>query len=417
MKVFRVAKNRIAIVSCCSVLLLAGCNAASRHISSRVTPSPISPNTSALQNAAAPDGSLIKTFTNPVVTIPILSASEESAISQEQNRAATWAQSVLRLKIKPVASGNGVIISEPQGAATSSTRDQIQRRDFGAGCSRWLQLQVGGQGALGKTPLWNTIDEARRVLKITQPVVARDVPRLAFYTSATHVAVANVNGNAQKTNLTYQVLDARGKIVGAPISMMGSQSQIVAALPRIARQIAARLGARDANFATPKIAASDVTFLGSLPFAQRDNYQELAREDEARLRRLANMESLAGVLWMSNDARDGDEKTLWLSVMRPLMARAGDNALVISSIAWEKSTYLEPYAARVRATMRRFPHNFALCVADCRWSNDRNDAKTQLDAAQRCVAGSPRNAERRSMSTRLSSSWATARLTWGGPRT
>src|SRR4051794_18099110 len=57
-------------------------------------------------------------------------------------------------RLTPVGSEPGVLICEPLCSGDPVTVN------FGAACTRWLQFVVGGQGELGRTPLWEGFGSA-----------------------------------------------------------------------------------------------------------------------------------------------------------------------------------------------------------------------------------------------------------------
>ncbi len=139
----------------------------------------------------------------------------------------------------PIKGGAGIIVCEP--AATGMDEQPLT---FTAGCARWLQFTVGGQGELGKTPLWTAIARAERELGRSDLRLTPDeAVKLCRITGATHAAIGTAAGTADHITLTYQLYAlATKKPVGAALKVSGTKAQIVAALPDLARGLAQSLG-------------------------------------------------------------------------------------------------------------------------------------------------------------------------------
>lgn len=297
--------------------------------------------------------------------LPTPSQSQIVQLRTAQKEAAQWATQILSGANKPLSNGPGIVIGEPQSSSTRSAALDT----FGAGCARWLQLTVGGQGELGKTPLWGSVADARDALHKTNCRWTKaDVPPVAQSTGATHVAVGTMAGTGANCVLSYQMWDTRSKTLGAPIIVKGTREQIVAQLPKMAQMLSARLlsSTRLAALA-PHISADDLQFLGSVPWKATD---QLLPEQEVRLRALSKKTPLAGILWIYNAARDGDETTLWRDVTKQVASQAPANTLALATLACRATNRFAPYTPLLTAARLKFPGNYALLAAQ--WSELRS---------------------------------------------
>lgn len=99
-------------------------------------------------------------------------------------RAALQPDAALLQSLPPLDSGPGIAVCEP-----TVQKSALRLANFGAGCGRWLHLHVGGQGEFGKTPLWGSMDDARRDMNRPDLRFAKaDALQLAQKLGATHVA-------------------------------------------------------------------------------------------------------------------------------------------------------------------------------------------------------------------------------------
>lgn len=126
------------------VIAKAGNSLADRFVSSAAPMSLAAPTRLPHRKSLRPKAAPIPTIAAP--QLPPETEADRQVIAQAQQEAGVWAQTSLQTTLKPVPSGNGLIVFEP--IATDAAL-----ADFGAGCGRWLHLMVAGQSALGKTPL------------------------------------------------------------------------------------------------------------------------------------------------------------------------------------------------------------------------------------------------------------------------
>ncbi|MBV9866555.1 MAG: tetratricopeptide repeat protein [Abitibacteriaceae bacterium] len=279
----------------------------------------------------------------------------------------------------------GLVVCEPvpQGSDTPTA-------SLGAGCARWLHLVVGGLPTVGKTPLWGAVDDARnRLQKPDLRLTLPDAIKLSRTLGITHVAVGQVQGNASHCTLKYQLYRVPdGKVAGVPITVQGTTTQIVAALPKMARSLATQLGV--ATTPVPAIVNADpaaMTLLGQVPWKAR---QPVSASQKQQLESLAHRLPLAGVLYERSLSLTSDKE--WKPVIKDLMSQSAQNALVVGDIGWQKAADLAPYYNIVSQFTKQFPHNYLLATTEACWYRDahKNLAK-QEQAAQQAVRCSPLN--------------------------
>ena len=331
-----------------------------------------------------------------------LSTPDQNQLAQlkaAQKVAAQWAQQTLSGANKPLPSGPGIVIGEPQLSSTRSA----ELGDFGAGCARWLQLTVGGQGALGKTPAWGRVGDTRDELqKADCRWTKTDLPLVAQNTGATHLALGTITGTSASCTLSYQMWDARSnkaasskatsaKAVGTPLVIKGTREQIVAQLPKMAQMLSARLLSStrlspSAPIAAPSVSSDDLQFLGRVPWKSDD---QLLPEQEVRLRALSKKTALAGVLWMYNAARGWDEKALWREVANDMSAQAPSNTLVLATMARRVAGIFALHSSLLVQARAKFPNNAALLSAQWGWQNSEGQIAASTKTALQQVAAAP----------------------------
>lgn len=282
--------------------------------------------------------------------------------------------------LTPVASGEGLVVCEPVSRGTDGAT-----ADFGAGCSQWLALAVGGMPQLGKTPLLTTVGRVRTELgKKDLRLEPADAARLAATAGATRVLTGEMTGDARRCTLTYQLYDAAtGKVVGAPLRVEGAPADVIARLPETARQVAAVAGVEQAGAPAPVgLSPDELSLLARLMYRSPD------RGEVERLERLAPRCALAGLLLFdSGFARDP------AAVVKRLMEQAGDNPLILGHVEHESAAALAPYRERVAAELKRFPRCYALAHANVWLDRALERPNAERAAAELGVRAAPRNPE------------------------
>ena len=291
------AGQKTSLLSLAVLLALTGCRTASNANRTEESGSVARKANLVLYPVTDPDSPLIR-FRD---TTDEKAGSDASVMPVPE--AARWLQS-LNLSdpnsLAPASSGAGILCCEP----IAKTEDAALTA-FGAGCGRWLQFTVGGQGALGKTPLWSSLFRVEEELKRADLRLSPDdTEKLVSILGITHAATGELTGTAQNASLTYRLLELPARRpVGEPMTLTGTQAQIIAGLPSMARQMALRL--RVAHPAIPAAVGAnpaEMRLLGSLPLLPG---APLSSMQSKSLRVLAPRLPLAGMMRLhSGDWQD-----------------------------------------------------------------------------------------------------------------
>ena len=271
----------------------------------------------------------------------------------------------------------GLVVCDPVAAGDLAA--------FGVGCGRWLHLMVGGQPALGRTPLLGSLLRARLEMGRTDlcltPAQAR---ALTAMLGITHVATGELHGTPADCVLTYRLWRVPGLVpVGPPMNLAGSEDQVVAGLPALTCTLAARLGvAHPAVPATVALSPTELGLIGGMSPSSPPSDAQLGQ-----LAAAAERSPLAGMAVMETEALD-DQGVLNRTVAS-LMRQASGNALVIAGLADKIPTALRPYAAAVAGLVRQHPRSYLLAEADGMTQAVWGTRAGEWRAAQRAVADAP----------------------------
>jgi len=187
----------------------------------------------------------------------------------------------------------GLVVCNPVASSPTLTA-------FGSGCGRWLDLVAAGQPELGRTPFWEARVRAQQEMGRTDLRLSpAQAPALSAITGATHAACGTLTGSPARCTLTYGLyLLPAGRSVGPPLTQSGSEGQILAALPRMAKALDARL-----SVPAPRIPAS----VGLSP-AQMTQFETISQErypsdaDLLALARLSARSPVAGMVYLDSHA-------------------------------------------------------------------------------------------------------------------
>jgi superkiller protein 3 len=288
-------------------------------------------------------------------------------------------------QLSPVNSGAGIVVCEPCPEGTRAG----DLAPLGAGCARWLQFTLGGLGELGKTPLWASVDRTRHELGRRDLCLASDeAARLRDLTGVTHAAVGEISGTAGGCTLRYHLLQLpERKEIGPPLTLSGSEAQIVAGLPSLARDLAARLGV-----ASPRLPAAvgaspaEMALLGRSGWLTDDT---LMPAERAQLGAMARRVPLAAMAALRTSLADDDRRQA--AIERDLIALAPDNPIVVGEIGWSSAAALAPHARLLQRGAVRFPANYLFAATESWLARSRGDAAGQRRAAERAVRCAPLN--------------------------
>lgn len=173
-------------------------------------------------------------------------------------------QHPLVARLKQYPNGHGVVVFEP----VPGTDVPTNVAQFGSGASRWLNLVVGGHGELSKTPLLVSVAE-------NLPAGSKNNPRLTLAAARglrtsvglTHAGLGEIQKAGAGYRMVYRVHDLKtGAELGAPVEAAGDLPALTAALPRMAGELAKRLGVETPRVPPIGETAGELEYLGIRPW-------------------------------------------------------------------------------------------------------------------------------------------------------
>lgn len=299
--------------------------------------------------------------------------------------------------LKPFSTGPGVIVLEP-----ISSSDKLQ--NFGAGCSRWINLELGRQPQLEKTPLWNGVAGGRDQYKLANLRLSpQDCLPIAKYTGATHIVTGSISGTNSQCQLTYKVSIVHGDRVTPLqpyIKIQGSTTDILKRLPFIAHQIAKTLGVTSPKVAdSTNLSTQEMSGVGSINWGGENTSQE-----KKILRPLLKKSPLATFLYITA----GSGLSELPELAQYLIKQEPDNIHFISGLTRSDPVLLSNIHPTWEQIYQRHPHNYLLTYTQIYQARYFDDDDTTLQASERVVRIAPKNANSWS---ELASSWGTASQT------
>ena len=283
--------------------------------------------------------------------------------------------------LTPLASGNGAVVFDP--VATGA--DPVVAA-FGAGCSRWLNLAVGGHGELGKTPSLGAVNKLRSELHLPDLRLAvANAGRVVALLGATHAVTAKIQGTSPSLTLVFQVyrVEAKPIAVGQPVKLAGSEARIMAMLPAAAGQIATTLGVKTTRVPREVLTDADgLRFLGGLTWSPNE---DMTDDDVARLASLAAVMAAESVRL---EAPKYNEKAT-----QCVKANAPDNALAWMELANNSNMHAHGTAPDIQRLSKVYPNNALLCVAQINNVAQDDDYEGKLAIVKhlvRCIPSASR---------------------------
>lgn len=309
--------------------------------------------------------------------------------------------------LKQYENGAGLLVCDPV-----AVNAEAAVAEFGAGCGRWLHFIVAGHGELGKTPFWSDQETIRKSLgrgdlRLTPADLAKMAQRAGTSLGLTRVALGEISGSAADCTLSYQIWSLpERKEVGAPITLHGSEAEVVARLPLAAMGLSAAVGVAKPRLPVEvRESVDELRYLGSIP---RVPMQSAPGADPAALRVIADQ--LAGAGDQSQSAPPGLAtflRMLYLGASGDLDGLAGaakeliagmpENVIVSGEFAKQACELRLPSALELpgqslRKHLERFPNNYMLRAAQCRLQlRDDRPAEARRSAEQtvRCATRNP----------------------------
>ena len=258
---------------------------------------------------------------------------------------------------------------------------------FGTACGRWLDLVAAGQPDLGRTPFWEARGRCRKEIHRTDfALTPAQAAPLAAMTGATHAACGTLSGTPAHCTLSYTLAALpSGKPIGLPLVVSGTEQQIAAALPSLAKALDARLGVPAPRLPSPSAAppsAADLVQTETIGDADM-----VSDADLLTLSRLSTRSPLAGMYYL--DTRAADDQMLLNRLVKTLLAQMPGNTLVLSHIGYVRPDALRPYAAVTRALLRQHQASALLAHTDAWQQRVWGDRTGEWQATQQVCRDAP----------------------------
>jgi tetratricopeptide (TPR) repeat protein len=326
---------------------------------------------------------------------------------------------------QPYQNGAGLVVGEPLSNGGSDLTA------FGAACSRWLQFRIGGQGEMGKTPLWREIDEASQEMgKSNFQLTAGDVDGMAKALGPTHMLLGSI---AQAENpgefiLRYQLIDVNTRIkttkgnslivsksVGVIPALQGTKTAIWKELPSLALSLSRQLGVKKPSIGEQSdISEEEMALMGRGHWVFPG---KLTQSDFVHLGAIAAREPLAALLTLEYNDRQGFESNwtyqnarssqglenfgdsaLATQVVVELLKQARENVLAVTEIGLIDLKQLRAYeeeselAQHLLGMIIGHPKNYAMrMLAEHVNSQVHESLDDSTESARRSTLAAPRN--------------------------
>ena len=245
---------------------------------------------------------------------------------------------------QPLPANPGLIVCDPLPGSPALAV-------LGRACGRWLDLTAAGQPELGRTPLWESRERARQEMKRADfALTPAQAVALAGITGVTHAACGTLTGTPARCTLTYGLYAVpSGKPLGPMLVQTGTEPQVVAALPGMARALDVRLGVP-----APRVPASVGLSAAELTQAETIAEEEtISDADLLTLSRLSARCPLVGMYYVGT--RAADDQILLIGMVKTLLRQLPGNTLALSHVGYAQAQALRPYAASTRAWIARYP--------------------------------------------------------------
>jgi tetratricopeptide (TPR) repeat protein len=286
--------------------------------------------------------------------------------------------------LKPISSGPGIQICDPVASGGDATL-----ADFGSGCALWLQWSMGFHPQLGQTPRWELVGRAQKELHMAHLRLSlAQGSRLSSILGVTHVAIGQITGTQVKCQLTYQLYAVPSqKAVGAPIKLAGTQAQIVAQLPGVARALLTTLGVQKLH--VPATVGARPTYLMSLGYYSSYPYQMPSPAEEQLIGALVPKMPCAALLSYVHHQWNPVQERETLALQ--LLKQAPGNFLTLGAIASYNAPASEEIAHSVDSQIAALaaPNNAVLAS----WAVARaHTTEETIKAYERIVRLAPHSA-------------------------
>lgn len=298
----------------------------------------------------------------------------------------SYARSLLENAGQDAQKSVGVVVAEP--VAQNVPRELAE---FGVGCGRWLHLHTGGHGELGRTPLWGSVADVRKLLQRPDiRLTSADATRFADLAGVTHIALGTISGTQARTTLSYQLYQTQPKLqkVGSVLTNSGTRDEVIKKLPQMSRSLAKSLGVQSPRVPVPQIAASDFTLLGQVPWKAD---QPVAANLVLRLAALSAREPLAAVLFLRSGKPRANKAEL-ATALSNLMKHASGNTIAVADVARFYVADIAPHQKVVTGLRARYPKSYLAATSAMQLHKSAGNWKLAQSAAEDAVRAAPQNA-------------------------
>ena len=248
--------------------------------------------------------------------------------------------------------GPGIVVCEP----VTGNKDLTS---FSSGCGLWLEYEVAGQPAFGKSPRWVDLPAAAAETGHTNlRLTLHDMPNFVRALGPTHVALGTCTGTPQHAQLSYQLYSAPLlRRFGGTITIAGSEESIVKQLPSVAAKISSELMPGSAD--VPKSVGATPHQLAIMGEVQFDKF---AHGLIAPILAMAKNIPLAGVIALEYELPVHDNPAE-RQVADTLLNNPSTNPVVLDVLV-----YVVPrpraLASAMAIALRKHPDNYMIADAD-----------------------------------------------------
>ena len=264
--------------------------------------------------------------------------------------------------------GNGIAVCDPVDSASGATPD------FAAGCGRWLEMTLAGNGALGQSPSWGeTLVAAKQCHHRNLALLPKDMFVFLRSTGSDLGVLGSCTATGSHWTLTYRLYSSASHgLIGKPFSLSGTQADIVNGLPQLAKQILIAAGVSHAELpANVSIGAAELTQIGALSKYSVDN--QAPTDLQASVLMLAKTVPLATLTCITCGVSPHDDIKAF-ALQNAAIVGAPQNVLILDAISYSSvlPTTLLP---AIEAALVKYPNNYL--ARDSRFELMRQYAESQ----------------------------------------
>jgi len=281
--------------------------------------------------------------------------------------------------------GPGVVVCEPVPSATSSQA----LAEFGRGCGAWLELSMAGRPEFGRTPPFSELPRAIREMgRPNLAVGAMEATSLSHIVGATDVAIGTIEGDTNRCALTYQIYSAdNAQARGAIATASGTETEVVAQLPRIATELARVLdGPLSLKSRPPAIPPQDLTsgeisLIGQLWGIYDPQY--VSAGQMTAIGQLAQRSTLGALLYLRFLANTS--QTQARLAVDTIYKHGADNLMALAEASALAPVEMKARLAKVKANRAKYPRNYLAALTSTWVARSRHDEAETRKSAEAAV--------------------------------